>query len=102
MDKTEFVKDFSEFNNEAKKTNIELETRDVAMLYAVYRKDLRADRFHNNNARSSADNQMATKKQKQYLLDLTKAKKAKLTEDDINKMTRQQASKAIDTLLEGI
>ena len=97
MDKTEFVKDFNEFNDAVRKSGAELETRDVAMLYAVFRKDLRADRFSDN---SSGDNQMATEKQKSYLLNLAKAKNAKLTTDDVNKMTRQQASKAIDALLE--
>ncbi len=41
---------------------------------------------------------MATEKQKNYLLNLAKAKGAKLTESDINNMIRKQASKAIDTL----
>lgn len=100
MNKTEFVKDFNEFNNAVRNAGAELETRDVAMLYAVFRKDLRADRFNNYNASSSADDQMATEKQKSYLLNLAKAKNAKLTIDDVNKMTRQQASKAIDALLE--
>ena len=72
------------------------------MLYAVYRKDLRADRFNNNRDNSSADKQIATEKQKNYLLNLVKAKGAKLTESDINNMTRKQASKAIDTLLGGV
>jgi len=99
MDKTEFVKDFNEFNDAVRKSGAKLETRDVAMLYAVFRKDLRADRF-NDNTNSSTDNQMATEKQKSYLLNLAKAKNAKLTIDDINKMTRHQASRAIDALLE--
>jgi len=97
MDKTEFVKDFNEFNDAVRKSGAELETRDVAMLYAVFRKDLRADRFNDN---SSGDNQMATEKQKSYLLNLAKAKNAKLTIDDVDKMTKEQASKAIDALLE--
>ena len=99
MDKTEFVKDFNEFNDAVRKSDVKLETRDVAMLYAVFRKDLRADRF-NDNTNSSIDGHMATEKQKSYLLNLAKAKNAKLTIDDVNKMTKEQASKAIDALLE--
>ena len=102
MDKTEFVNDFIEFNSEMKKSSSDLETGDITMLYAVYRKDLRANRLTNNGFKSDPNEQMATEKQKRYLLNLAKAKKAKLTEDDINKMTRKQASKAIDTLLEGV
>lgn len=102
MDKTEFVKDFIEFNSEMKKNSSDIETGDITMLYAVYRKDLRANRLNNNGFKSDVDGQMATEKQKNYLLNLAKAKGAKLTEDDINKMTRQQASRAIDTLLEGV
>lgn len=40
MDKTEFVKDFIEFNSEIKKSITEIATGDAAMLYAVYRKDI--------------------------------------------------------------
>ena len=102
MDKTEFVKDFIEFNSEMKKNSSDLETGDITMLYAVYRKDLRANKLNNNSFKSNATEQMATDKQKQYLLNLAKAKKAKLSEEDINKMTRKQASKAIDVLLKGV
>ena len=102
MDKTEFVKDFIEFNSEMKKNSADIETGDITMLYAIYRKDLRANRLNNNRFKSDVDGQMATEKQKRYLLNLAKAKNAKLTEEDITKMTRQQASKAIDTLLEGV
>jgi hypothetical protein len=101
MDKTEFVRDFIEFDSEMKKNSSDLETGDITMLYAVYRKDIRANRL-NNGAKPSTDKQKATEKQKRYLMNLAKTKDAKLTEDDINKMTRQQASKAIDTLLEGV
>jgi hypothetical protein len=101
MDKTEFVRDFTEFNSEMKKNSSDLETGDITMLYAVYRKDLRASRL-NNGHKHEQQEQMATEKQKRYLLKLAKTKGAKLTESDINKMTRQQASKAIDTLLEGV
>ena len=102
MDKAEFVNDFIEFNSEMKKSSSDLETGDITMLYAVYRKDLRANKLNNNGSKSDLNEQMATEKQKLYLLKLAKAKKAKLAEEDINKMTRQQASKAIDTLLEGV
>ena len=100
MDKTEFVNDFIEFNSEIQRTDSGLENSDITMLYAVYRKDIRANRL-NNGVNPSTDKQMATEKQKRYLMNLAKTKGAKLTEDDINKMTRKQASKAIDTLLEG-
>lgn len=101
MDKTEFVRDFVEFNSEMQKNSSEVGVGDITMLYAVYRKDLRASRL-NNGHKQDNDEQMATEKQKRYLLKLAKTKKAKLTKDDISKMTRQQASKAIDTLLEGV
>jgi hypothetical protein len=100
MDKTEFVRDFIEFNSEMKKNSSDLETGDITMLYAVYRKDLRANRL-NNGHKQEPQEQTATEKQKRYLMNLAKTKGAKLTESDISKMTRQQASKAIDTLLEG-
>ena len=101
MDKAEFVKDFIEFHSEIKKGSAEIGTGDAAMLYAVYRKDIRANRL-NDNAQPSLEEQKPTEKQKRYLLKLSKTRKAKLKEEDINKMTRQQASKAIDTLLEGV
>lgn len=100
MDKSEFVKDFIEFNSEIKTAISELGTGDIAMLYAIYKKDLRADRL-NGGGNAGTDKQKATDKQKHYLLTLAKAKGAKLTESDINKMTRKQASEAIEILLEG-
>ena len=74
MDKTEFVKDFIEFNSEMKKSSSDLETGDITMLYAVYRKDLRANNLNNNGFKSDPTEQMATEKQKRYLLNLAKAK----------------------------
>jgi len=102
MDKTEFAKDFSEFSEEIKRTGVEAETRDVAVLYAVYRKDLRTDRL-NKNAESNGDpgKEPATDRQKQYLMDLAYKKGLCITQTELDRMTRERASKTIDTLLEG-
>jgi len=49
MDKAEFVKDFSEFYAELRKEDIDELLKNVTTLYAIYRKDLRADRFNNRS-----------------------------------------------------
>jgi adenine-specific DNA methylase len=101
MEKYEFVKDFSEFYKEIRRTRVNATAKEVTTLYAIYRKDLRANRLNNKNAKLNAGEQMTTEKQKNYLLDLAEEKGMRLTEQDVDKMTREQASKTIDALLGG-
>lgn len=107
MDKSEFVKDFGEFFAEVKKEGIEATVRDVTTLYAIYRKDLRADRLNkninDNYNKSNADpgKEPATERQKRYLMDLAYKKGLCITQRELDRMTREEASKTIDTLLEG-
>ena len=68
MDKTEFVKDFSEFYVEARKEGIET-FADLTTLYAIYRKDSRADRL-NKRSQSDPSEEKATERQKHFLMDL--------------------------------
>ena len=99
MEKSEFAKDFSEFFEEIRKTGVNATAKEVTTLYAIYRKDLRADKI--NNKESNADNKMATEKQKNYLLDLAEEKSMRLTQSDVDKMTKEQASRTINALLGG-
>lgn len=77
--------------------------KDIAMLYAIYRKDLRADRLSSNNC-SELDGdpgkEPATERQKRYLMDLAYEKGFCITLTELDRMTREQASKTINTLLE--
>ena len=100
MDKSEFAKDFSDFFEEVR-SRIDATVEQATTLYAIYRKDLRADRLNNRNAESNADNKMATEKQKGYLLDLAEEKGLRLTQSDVDKMTKEQASRTINALLGG-
>ena len=102
MDKKEFVKDFSEFFTEIKKEGVEATIKDTATLYAIYRKDLRAYRM-NNNSELDGDpgKEPATERQKYYLMDLAYKKGFCITQTELDRMTREEASKTIDTLLEG-
>jgi len=76
MEKEEFVKDFSEFFGEIKKEGVEASVQDIAMLYAIYRKDLRADRLNGSKANGTngklddPSKEPATERQKHYLMDL--------------------------------
>lgn len=99
MDKNEFVRDFIDFNSKVKNAISELATCDIAMLYAIYKKDLRAERL-NCASKGGTESIEATDKQKRYLLKLATKRGAKLTESDVSKMTRKQASEVIETLLE--
>jgi len=104
MEKAEFVKDFSEFYAEVRKEGIEATVKEVANLYAIYRKDLRTDRLNDDNrSESNGDpcKEPATERQKQYLMDLAYKKGFCITQIELDRMTREQASKTIDTLLEG-
>jgi len=104
MNKTEFAKDFGEFFEEIKRTRVEVEARDVAMLFAIYRKDLRAKRIKDRDDREpnvEPGKEPASERQKQYLMDLAYKKGLCITQTELDRMTREQASKTIDTLLEG-
>lgn len=118
MDKTEFAKDFGEFFVEVKKEGVEAEIKDISLLYAIYRKDLRSERFNSNgNNRNKFEKECygvddirklddpgkepATERQKQYLMDLAYKKGLCITQTELDRMTREQASRTIDTLLEG-
>ena len=48
MDKAEFAKDFGEFFVEVKKEGVKAMIKDIALLYAIYRKDLRSERINSN------------------------------------------------------
>jgi len=103
MDKSEFVRDFGVFFAEIKKEGIEATVNDVATLYAIYRKDLKANRINSNCNKSNSDpgKEPATERQKHYLMDLAYKKGLCITQRELDRMTREQASKIIDTLLEG-
>jgi chromosome segregation and condensation protein ScpB len=102
MDKSEFAKDFSEFYSEVQKAGVEITIGDVATLYAIYRKDLRTGRINDKEIEmESNEGQPATEKQKQFLMDLAYKKGLCITQTELDRMTREQASKTIDTLLEG-
>jgi len=118
MDKAEFAKDFGEFFVEVKKEGVKAMIKDVALLYAIYRKDLRSERINSNGHNRNKfekecygvddirkpDNpgkEPATERQKHYLMDLAYKKGLYVSQIELDRMTRQQASKAIDTLLEG-
>lgn len=99
MDKAEFVKDFSDFYVELRKDGLE-SLADVTTLYAIYRKDLRADRFHTRN-QSDPGKEKATEKQKQFLMDLAYKNGVCITQKELDRMTREKASRTINTLLGG-
>jgi hypothetical protein len=102
MDKSEFAKDFSEFYSEVQKAGVEITVGDGATLYAVYRKDLRTKPINDREIKiESNGGQPATEKQKQFLMDLAYKKGFCITQTELDRMTREQASKTIDTLLEG-
>ena len=100
MDKAEFVKDFSEFYVELRKEGIDELLNNVTTLYAVYRKDLRAERFNNRN-KSDPRKEKATERQKHFLMDLAYKNGVCITQKELDRMTREQASKTINTLLGG-
>jgi hypothetical protein len=118
MDKAGFAKDFGEFFVEVKKEGVQATIKDVALLYAIYRKDLRSERINSNGHNRNKfekecysvddirkpDNpgkEPATERQKQYLMDLAYKKGLCITQTELDRMTREKASRTIDTLLEG-
>jgi hypothetical protein len=107
MKKSEFAKDFGEFFAEVEKEGIEATVKDMAMLYAIYRKDLRANNLNNNrnnnrnNSYEDPGKEPATERQKNYLMDLAYKKGVCITQKELDRMTREKASETIETLLGG-
>lgn len=100
MKKAEFVKYFSEFYAELSKEGIDELLKNLTTLYAIYRKDLRADRFY-NRSQSDPGKEKATERQKHFLMDLAYKNGVCITQKELDRMTRKQASKTINTLLGG-
>lgn len=100
MDKTEFAKDFGEFYAEIQKGGIEAQLPEIATLYAIYRNDLRTSRFNNGN-QIELGKEKATDRQKEFLMDLAYKNGVCITQKELDRMTREEASKTINTLLGG-
>jgi len=69
---------------------------DIATLYAIYRKDIRATRFLDAKANNQ---EKATEKQIQYIKDLAEKKGVDLPNKDLDNMTKEEVSKMIEELL---
>jgi len=100
MEKDAFVKDFNEFYVEVKNIGLRIPVNNIAMLYAIYRKDLRTDRI-NDKGFMNGNLQKPTDKQRQYLRDLADAHGYLVTDTMLDKMTREEASKEITRILGG-
>lgn len=71
---------------------------EITTLFAIYRKDLRAKKFNNQ---SNLGKEKATERQRQFLMDLVYKNGVCITQKELDRMTRDQASKTINTLLGG-
>jgi hypothetical protein len=100
MEKDEFVKDFNEFYAEVKNIGLRIPVNNIAMLYAIYRKDLRTDRV-NSNGFFNGSHQKPTDKQRQYLQDLAQERGYLVTNEMLDKMTRDEVSQEITRILGG-
>jgi hypothetical protein len=100
MEKAEFAKDFGEFYAEIRKGGIEVELTEIATLYAIYRKDLRAGKFNNGN-RTEPGKEKATERQKEFLIDLAYKNGVCITQKELDGMTREQARETNNTLTRG-
>ena len=100
MEKDEFVKDFNAFYAEVKNIGLRIPVNNIAMLYAIYRKDLRTDRI-NGSGLTSTSAQKPTEKQRQYLQDLAETHGYLVTDTMLDKMTREEASQEITRILGG-
>jgi len=98
MDKIEFINDFNGFYIEVKKEGIEASFIDVATLYAIYRKDIRATRFLDAKANN---HEKATEKQIKYIKNLAEKKGISIRKKELENLTKEEASTRIETLLGG-
>ena len=96
MDKNEFINDFNGFYMEVKKEGIEASFMDIATLYAIYRKDIRAIRFANSKY---GKQEKATEKQIKYIKSLSEQKGKKIADAELKDLTKIEASKMIEDML---
>jgi hypothetical protein len=108
MDRKEFVNNFKKFYLQMREADIGATIRDATTLYAIYRKDLRIRMMNGGESTNNKTGeetpwgeQPATDKQKHYLMDLAYRKGVCITQIELDRMTKEKASKTIDTLLEG-
>ncbi len=105
MDRKEFINNFNKFYLQMREENIDVTIQDATMLYAIYRKDLRTrmmngDKFTNNKTEEMPQGeQSATEKQKCYLMDLAYRNGVCITQRELERITKEQASKTMDVLL---
>lgn len=106
MDRKEFVDNFKKFYLQMREANIDATVQEATALYAIYRKDLRTKTLNGGKfaskeavAETPQEEQPASEKQKRYLMDLAYEKGVCITQRELDRMTREEASKTIDTLL---
>jgi len=103
--KKEFVEEFKEFNDELQEAGIEATVEQAVNLFAIFRKDLRTERINGEKddieVNSTTEGQQATEKQKHFLKRLADERGIDISEDELDSMTKHEASQRITDLLGG-
>jgi len=101
MDVKEFLAEFKEFCEEITSTGAEIKPEQAVSLYAIFRKDIRADSINNNKAIAKQGAKLATERQRKLIENLAKEKGIRISQEEMDSLSSRQASRLIDRLLGG-
>ncbi len=103
-----FLKEYGTFKQFAQQQQISNSEPETIQLFAIYRKDERTDSImgirngiNKENKTTSNGEQSATDKQKAYIKSIYEKNGVAYNEDDIQKLTKRQASEIINSFKGG-
>jgi len=108
MERNDFIKEFTGFTAQCREEGVEAPISDLTTLFAIYRKDLTERlgssylRASRNGGSNRSHGEKASEKQVQYLRDLTERNSVRISDSDISKMTKEEASRVRGTAGSGL
>ncbi|MGC9085776.1 MAG: hypothetical protein ACP5IT_06310 [Thermoproteota archaeon] len=103
MEAKEFLAEFKRFCEELRDTGIEVKDEQAINLFAIYRKDIRANNMNSKKIDNKAGEgaKLATEKQRKLIENLAKEKGLRISQEEMDSLSKKQASRLIDKLLGG-
>ncbi|MEM0328125.1 MAG: hypothetical protein QXU11_12460 [Thermoproteota archaeon] len=101
MEVKEFLTEFKRFCEEIANAGVEVKTEQVVSLFAIFRKDFRANNMNSNKAIAKQGARLATERQRKLIENLAKERGIRISQEEMDSLSSRQASKLIDRLLGG-
>ena len=101
MDVKEFLAEFKRFCEELRDMGIEAKDEQATNLFAIYRKDIRANNMNSDKAVARQGARLATQRQRELIENLARERGLRIPQEEMDSLSSRQASKLIDRLLGG-